>query len=217
VTTSGQRLLQLYFVRHGETQWSLSGQHTGRTDIALTLRGEDQARSLGAHLRGIPFARVLTSPRQRAQRTCELAGFASQARIEPDLQEWDYGDYEGQCSVDIREARPDWDVFKDGCPNGETPLQISERVDRLIAKLSVLEGNVALFSHGQLRVRPGSKMDWGPSYPGSTFRARRGFVEHSRPRGRSSKYPSHNTVEQHAFIVIRYPDRVWLIELTNIA
>ena len=150
MTTSGQRLLQLYFVRHGETQWSLSGQHTGRTDIALTVHGEDQARSLGAHLRGIPFARVLTSPRQRAQRTCELAGFASQARIEPDLQEWDYGDYEGQCSVDIREARPDWDVFKDGGPNGETPLQISERVDRLIAKLSVLEGNVALFSHGQL-------------------------------------------------------------------
>ena len=150
MNTSGHRLLQLYFVRHGETQWSLSGQHTGRTDIALTVHGEDQARSLGAHLRGIPFARVLTSPRQRAQRTCELAGLASQALIEPNLQEWDYGDYEGQRSVDIREARPDWDVFKDGCPNGETPLQISERVDRLIAKLSVLEGNVALFSHGQL-------------------------------------------------------------------
>ena len=110
--------------------------------------GGDGARELGQRLRDIQFARVLTSPRQRARRTCELAGLGSAAEIEPDLAEWDYGDYEGQRSANILQARPDWNLFRDGCPRGETPAQISERADRLIARLRVLEGNVALFSHG---------------------------------------------------------------------
>jgi broad specificity phosphatase PhoE len=139
---------RIYLIRHGETEWSLSGQHTSRTDIPLTARGEDGARKLGLHLREIHFNRVLTSPRQRARRTCELAGLGSVAEIEPDLAEWDYGDYEGRRSAEIRAARPDWNLFRDGCPDGESPGQISDRADRLIARLRALEGNVALFSHG---------------------------------------------------------------------
>lgn len=141
--------LHLYLIRHGETEWSLSGQHTGRTDIPLTPRGEDEARELVPRLRDIPFAKVLTSPLQRARKTCELAGLGAEAVLEPDLMEWDYGDYEGKRSVDIRKQRADWNVFRDGCPSGETPAQISERADRLISRLRTLNGNVALFSHGQ--------------------------------------------------------------------
>src|SRR6185436_18609370 len=114
-------MLRIYLVRHGETEWSLSGQHTGRTDIPLTARGEDGARKLGQRFRGIPFTHVLTSPRQRARRTCELAGLGPTAEIEPDLAEWDYGDYEGQRSADIRTVRPDWNLFQDGCPHGGMP------------------------------------------------------------------------------------------------
>jgi broad specificity phosphatase PhoE len=141
-------LPRIYLIRHGETEWSLSGQHTGHTDIPLTARGEDGARELGQRLRDIPFARVLTSPRQRARRTCELAGLGPMAEIEPDLAEWDYGDYEGQRSADIRKGRPDWNLFRDGCPHGEMPAQASDRADRLIVRLRSLDGNVALFSHG---------------------------------------------------------------------
>jgi probable phosphoglycerate mutase len=140
---------RLYLVRHGETEWSLTGRHTGRTDIALTARGEDEARGLASRLRDIRFARVLTSPLQRARRTCELAGLSAVAAIETDLAEWDYGDYEGQRSADIRKHRAGWNVFRDGCPHGETPAQVSDRADRLIARLRALDGNVALFSHGQ--------------------------------------------------------------------
>jgi broad specificity phosphatase PhoE len=141
-------LPRIYLIRHGETEWSLSGRHTSRTDLPLTARGEDAARELGRRLRDIPFARVLTSPRQRARRTCELAALGPVAEIAPDLAEWDYGDYEGQRSADIRQGRPDWNLFRDGCPRGETPAQISERADRFIVRLRGLEGNVALFSHG---------------------------------------------------------------------
>lgn len=143
------RPLQLYFIRHGETEWSRSGRHTGHTDVPLTARGEDEARALRPYLQDLAFTHVLTSPRQRARRTCELAGLAPAAEIEPDLSEWDYGDYEGQCSAEIRKGRPEWNVFQDGCPRGETPAQISGRADRLIARLQTLEGNVALFAHGQ--------------------------------------------------------------------
>jgi len=141
-------LPRIYLIRHGETEWSLSGQHTGLTDIPLTAHGENQAQELGQRLRNISFARVFTSPRQRARRTCELAGFASVAETDPDLAEWNYGDYEGQRSADIRGGRPDWNLFRDGCPNGESPFQISERADRVIARLRALEGNIANFSHG---------------------------------------------------------------------
>jgi probable phosphoglycerate mutase len=141
-------LPRIYLIRHGETEWSRSGQYTSRTDIPLTARGEDGARKLGQHLRDIRFTRVLTSPRQRARRTCELAGLGPASEIEPDLAEWDYGDYEGQRSVDILKGRSDWNLFRDGCPHGETAAQVSDRADRFIARLRVLDGNVALFSHG---------------------------------------------------------------------
>ncbi len=142
--------LRLYLIRHGETEWSLTGRHTGRTDIPLTRNGEDEARALGRRLPDIPFSHVLSSPLKRALRTCELAGLDTIPEIEPDLAEWDYGDYEGLRSLDIRKARPDWDVYRDGCPGGEMPAQISARADRLIARLLKLDGNIALFSHGQL-------------------------------------------------------------------
>ena len=141
-------LPRLYLVRHGETAWSLSGQHTGRTDVPLTEQGEQDARDLAKRLRAVRFSRVFTSPRQRARRTCELVGLDAVAALEPDLAEWDYGDYEGQRSVDIRKERPDWILFRDGCPHGESPVQVSERADRVIARLRALEGNTAIFSHG---------------------------------------------------------------------
>ena len=141
-------LSRLYLVRHGETAWSLSGQHTGRTDIPLNEKGEQDARKLAERLRAVRFSRVFTSPLQRARRTCELAGLNEIAEVEPDLAEWDYGDYEGQSPVEIRKARPDWNVFRDGCPRGESPAQVSERADRLITRLRTLEGNIAIFSHG---------------------------------------------------------------------
>jgi broad specificity phosphatase PhoE len=139
---------RLYLIRHGETAWSLSGHHTGLTDIPLTEQGEQDARTLAQRLGAVKFSCVFTSPLQRARRTVELAGLGDIAEIEPDLAEWGYGDYEGQRPVDIRKARPDWNVFRDGCPHGETPAQVSERADRLIARLRTLEGNTALFSHG---------------------------------------------------------------------
>lgn len=143
-------LSRLYLIRHGETAWSLSGQHTGRTDIPLNEKGEQDARKLAERLRAVRFSRVFTSPLQRARRTCELAGFDEVAETEPDLTEWDYGDYEGQRSVDTRKARPDWNLYRDGGPGGEAPAQVSERADRLIARFRTLEGNIAIFSHAQL-------------------------------------------------------------------
>jgi broad specificity phosphatase PhoE len=140
---------RLILVRHGETEWSRSGQHTGRSDIPLTERGEEQARNLGPCLRDIPFSHVLTSPRQRARRTCELAGLGAAAIVEPDLAEWDYGDYEGKRSADIRKGRPDWNIFCDGCPGGETTAQVSDRADRLIQRLAGFDGDIALIFHGQ--------------------------------------------------------------------
>lgn len=140
---------KLYFIRHGETAWSLSGQHTGKSDIPLTEHGEDEARALRPYLGALRFSQVFTSPRHRARTTCGLAGLGRTAEIEPDLAEWDYGDYEGQRSADICKQRNGWNLFQDGCPNGETPAQISSRADRIIARLQSLDENIALFSHGQ--------------------------------------------------------------------
>jgi broad specificity phosphatase PhoE len=139
---------QIFLIRHGETAWSKSGQHTSQTDLPLNEQGELEARTLVGWLREIKFSRVLTSPRQRARRTCELAGLDSAAEIEPDLAEWDYGDYEGLRTSEILKSQPDWNLFRDGCPHGEMPGEISKRADRLIARLLALEGNIALFSHG---------------------------------------------------------------------
>ena len=149
MTPMPKKRLSLYLVRHGQTEWSLSGQHTGSTDIPLTADGEHEARALVPWLGQVQFDRVLTSPLQRARRTCELVGLSRQADIEPDLAEWDYGDYEGKRSSEIRLGRPDWNVFRDGCPHGEMPAQLCARADRLIRRLCNLRGNVALFSHGQ--------------------------------------------------------------------
>ena len=140
----------LFLIRHGETEWSLTGQHTGRTDIALTEQGKMQADELGQRLRGIDFDEVLTSPLIRARETCERAVPDSRCESEPDLAEWDYGDYEGKTSAEICVQRPDWEVFRDGCPNGESPAHISARIDRLIARLRHKQGNIALFSHGHV-------------------------------------------------------------------
>jgi broad specificity phosphatase PhoE len=140
---------RLFYFRHGETLWSLSGRHTGVTDIPLTVQGEAQARALRPWVGAITFSHVLTSPRLRAHATAELAGLGGRAQIEPELAEWNYGDYEGRRSIDIREQRPGWNIFRDGCPNGESPFAIGERIDRLIARLRTMDGDVALFSHGQ--------------------------------------------------------------------
>ena len=148
MTPVQNKLLSLYLVRHGQTEWSLSGQHTGSTDIPLTAHGEAEVRALKPWIRQVQFSRVFTSPRQRARRTCELLGIGQAAEIEPDLAEWDYGDYEGKTSADIRKERPEWNIFRDGCPNGETPTQVSNRADRLIARLNAMTGNIALFTHG---------------------------------------------------------------------
>lgn len=140
--------LRLYLVRHGETAWSRSGQYTGRANIPLTTHGEDAARKVGLRLRDIHFSYVLTSPLQRAQQTSALAGLGPTPEIEPDSAEWDNGDDEGRTPADIFQSRPGWNLFRDGAPNGESPTQISNRADRFIARLRLLNGNVALFSHG---------------------------------------------------------------------
>ena len=142
--------LRLYLIRHGETEWSLSGQYTGRTDIPLTAHGEEEARELGLRIRDIPFTRVLTSPLKRAQQTCALAGLIPAAEIEPDLAEWDNGDDEGRTPAEILASRPGWNLFRDGSPDGETPGQVSVRADRLITRVRAWDGNIALFSHGHL-------------------------------------------------------------------
>ena len=144
------KLPQVYLARHGETAWSLSGQHTGRTDISLTAKGEDNARMLGQRLQGLSFAKVYTSPLVRARRTCELAGFGSVAEVDPNLAEWNYGDYEGKKTADIRKARPDWQLFRDGCPGGETLAEVGARCDQVIARARAAAADVLLFAHGHV-------------------------------------------------------------------
>jgi broad specificity phosphatase PhoE len=142
-----------YLARHGETAWSLTGQHTGLTDLPLTERGKQNALKLGERLRGLAFAKVFTSPLQRAARTCELAGFQSVAEVDADLVEWNYGDYEGLRTVEIREKNPDWQLFRDGCPGGESPEQVGARADRVVNRLRAVNGDALVFSSGHfLRV-----------------------------------------------------------------
>jgi broad specificity phosphatase PhoE len=138
----------VYLARHGETAWTVTGQHTGLTDLPLTERGECNARRLRERLRGLTFASVFSSPLQRALRTCELAGFGPVAKIDPDLVEWDYGEYEGRLTSEILAQRPDWRLFRDGCPNGESPQQVAARADRVISRVRAVDGDVLIFSSG---------------------------------------------------------------------
>lgn len=139
----------IYLARHGETAWSLTGQHTGLTNLPLTERGEQVAHQLGKRLKGTPFVKVYTSPLRRAMHTCQLAGYGAIAEVDPDLVEWNYGDYEGLRGTEIRAQCPDWHLFRDGCPNGESPAQVSERADRVVSRLrSFQSGNILVFSSG---------------------------------------------------------------------
>src|SRR5271155_2317328 len=148
-----QTLPVVYLARHGETAWSISGQHTGLTDLPLTERGERNARRLAERLKGLSFNKVFTSPLQRAFRTCELAGFGDRAEVDRDLLEWNYGKYEGLDSRQILAERPDWQLFRDGCPGGETPGDVGARADNVLARVRAAGADVLLFSSGHfLRV-----------------------------------------------------------------
>lgn len=154
----------VYLARHGETAWSLSGQHTGLTDLPLTDHGRENAWHLGERLRELTVERVFTSPLQRAAKTCELAGFGGRAEVDRDLVEWDYGQYEGRKSAEIRAENPGWDLFRDGCPGGESIEQVVARADRMIAKIRGVAGNVLVFSSGHfLRVLAGRWLGLDPA------------------------------------------------------
>jgi probable phosphoglycerate mutase len=157
----------LYLARHGETAWSLSGQHTGLTDLPLTPNGERNARRLADRLKGITFAKVFTSPLQRATRTCELAGFGTLAEADPDLVEWNYGQYEGLRSAEILAKRPDWELFRDGAPGGESLAQVGERADRVVQSVRGFQGDVLVFSSGHfIRVIADRWLGQDPGYVG---------------------------------------------------
>jgi broad specificity phosphatase PhoE len=146
-------LPEIYLARHGETAWTVSRQHTGRTDLPLLPQGALDALQLAQQLKGMTFTKVLVSPLARARRTSELAGFGDMAEVDPELHEWEYGEYEGRRTADIRQERPGWFLFRDGCPGGESVAAIGTRADRVIARLRSIDGDVLLFSHGHfLRV-----------------------------------------------------------------
>jgi len=138
----------VYLARHGETPWTISGQYTGLTDLPLTERGERNARRLADRLGGLTFLKVFSSPLQRARHTCELAGFGAVAEIDEDLVEWNYGDYEGRRSADVHRERPEWELFRDGCPGGESPAEAAARADRVVSRARAIPGDVLLFSSG---------------------------------------------------------------------
>jgi len=157
-------LPDVYLVRHGETEWTVSGQHTGLTDLPLTKSGEEQARRLQPQLASTTFSWVFSSPLQRAMRTCELCGYGSVAEAEPDLIEWNYGDYEGKTRPEILTQRPGWLIFRDGCPNGESPGDVGTRADRALSRIREVEGNVLVFSSGHfLRVLTARWLGLNPS------------------------------------------------------
>ncbi len=175
----------LSLARHGETAWSLSGQHTGLTDIPLTEKGEQDARLLGERLRGMTFARVFTSPLQRAKRTCEIAGFGGVAVVDPDLVEWNYGDYEGRTRGEIHATRPDWQLFRDGCPEGESPADVAARADRVVTRVRAVDGDVLLFSSGHFLRMLGARWlaldpGWGRCFFLSTASLSQLAYEHTR-------------------------------------
>jgi probable phosphoglycerate mutase len=141
---------RLFLIRHGDTDWTESHQHTGRTDLPLNTTGEAHSRILGGRLKGKSFVKIFVSPLQRVRRTCELAGFAGHAEVVPDLLEWDYGDYEGQTTADVHRHRPRWNLYRDGAPNGESPEHVAARADAFIELVRPFDGDVAAFSSGQI-------------------------------------------------------------------
>jgi len=155
----------VYLARHGQTEWTLTGQHTGRTDLPLTSRGEREAQALGERLRGLQFTEIFTSPLQRASRTCEIAGFAPRATLDSDLVEWNYGDYEGLTGAAIRTHRPGWEPFRDGFPGGESIQELGARADRVVHRLRAAEGEILLFASGHiLRVLAARWLGFRPEY-----------------------------------------------------
>ena len=160
---------EVFLVRHGETEWSLNGRHTGRSDIPLTENGRQVARRWQPFATTRTFDLVLTSPLQRARETCELAGLGERAETDPDLAEWNYGAYEGLTPKEIRAQQPDWLIFREGCPGGESPEQIGARVDRVIARIRARAGNVALFAHGHVLRVLGARWLGLPASAGSHF------------------------------------------------
>src|SRR6516225_2154316 len=166
----GDSLPIVYLARHGETAWSLTGQHTGLTDLPLTERGERNAQRLGERLKGLTLGKVFTSPLRRASRTCELAGFGAVAEVDRDLVEWDYGQYEGRTGAEIRKERPDWQLFRDGCPGGESPKQVAARADRVVARARGVQGDVLIFTSGHfMRVLASRWLGLDPSQNNSYF------------------------------------------------
>ncbi|HET6609406.1 MAG TPA: histidine phosphatase family protein [Rhodopila sp.] len=190
--------LSLYLVRHGQTEWSLSGQHTGRSDIPLTAQGEYEARAPAPWLDGITFDRVFTSPRQRAQRTCVLTGFGVKAEIEPDLVDWDYGDYEGMRSAAIHSQRPQRTIFQDGCSGDEMPADIATRPDRLIARLKQMQGQDRTVLSWAFRDRAGGAMDRAAGDRGAASLAFHGLRQCPRLHFFPSGRPGNRSVERNA-------------------
>jgi broad specificity phosphatase PhoE len=170
LTSMDNQLPVIYIARHGETPWTITGQHTGLTDLPLTPQGEKNAKALADRLKGMAFAKVLTSPLQRARRTCALAGFGSVAGVENDLVEWDYGQYEGLRSAEIRAKRPDWQLFRDGAPGGESPCQVMARADNVWKRVREVKGNVLLFTSGHfIRVLAARWIGLEPSVHSTSF------------------------------------------------
>jgi len=169
-TGMDNQLPVIYIARHGETAWTITGQHTGLTDLPLTPQGEKNAKALSDRLNGMTFAKVLTSPLQRARKTCALAGFGSVAEVENDLVEWDYGQYEGLRSAEIRAKRPDWQLFRDGAPGGESPCQVMARADKVWKRVREVKGNVLLFTSGHfIRVLAARWIGIEPSVHSNSF------------------------------------------------
>lgn len=165
-----ERLPILYLARHGETAWTKTGQHTGRTDLPLTEEGELAACELGGRLAGMNFAKVFTSPLQRASRTCGLAGFGLAAENDPDLMEWDYGEYEGMRGAEIRQKNPGWHLYRDGCPGGESPAQVKARADSVVRRVRAIDDDVLVFSSGHfLRVLAAAWIGIEPAIAGMTL------------------------------------------------
>ena len=155
---------EVVLIRHAETEWSLNGRHTGRTDVPLTREGQQAARRLSAGLAEQDVVQVLASPLQRARQTCELAGFGDRMALEADLMEWDYGEYEGLTGTQILDRAPGWRLFDEGCPGGESPEEVAARADRVIARVRSVEGTSVLFAHGHLfRVLAARWLGWPPS------------------------------------------------------